>query len=149
MEISAWNPMNRTRRKKGPLAGLMTRVVTWRASPSSQFRCLRLYNRRRIFFSFNFSFYCFRGPLRLGWVSTRCNVVVSFFQFFFFFLHAPKFRTHARNQGPLIIIILLCLSFPTVFLSTGGCPSPTIIIGDGDDYTPPRYRFCRAAVSIY
>lgn len=116
MEISAWYPMNRTRRKKGPLAGLMTRVVTWRASPSSQFPCsLRLHNRRRFFFSFNFSFYTVFA-VRCASVEFPHDATSScrFFSFFFF-LHAPKCRTHARNQGPLIIIILLCLSFQPSF----------------------------------
>lgn len=121
MEISAWNPMNRARRKKGPTAGLMTRE---RCHPESfaavaVSRRLCLLQRIDVFFLLFFSFLLFSRSVapRLT-VSTRCDV--SFFFRFFFFYTRQKFRTHARNQGPIIIFYTCFPLSLSIFLSTGG-----------------------------
>lgn len=104
MEISAWNPMNRTRRKKGPLTGLMTRVVTWRASPSLQFLCLRLYNRRRFFFLSIFLFTVF--AVRCASVEFPHDATSScrFFSFFFFFYTRQNLEpTHEIKDLKLLL----------------------------------------------
>jgi len=76
--------------KRSSIAGLMTPVVTWRASPLSQFLCLRLYNiddDDDIFLSI-FLFTVF--AVRCASVEFPHAVTSSRFFGFFFFLHAPK-----------------------------------------------------------